>query len=297
MADKRKKRYYWIKLKEDFFEDDTILWLEEQSNGKEYCLIYLKLCLKSLKSDGLLVRNVGKTMIPYELKTLSKLTNTNPDTLKVALDLFRKIGLIELLDSGEIFMNQINELVGSETESAVQKRLERAKKRDATLSQNCLENVAQSIEYRDKSIEYRDKSIDNKPNKKSSTSELTDRFDSLWLMYPNKKGKENAAKAYKKAIKEGVTDDQIKTGIKNYLQEISVKNTPKTYIAHGSTWFSQRRWNDAYDFTPNDDKKIIRQEKLPDWVNNPVREEIPLTQEEQLEIERQIAEFIGSKND
>ncbi|EHU8854951.1 phage replisome organizer N-terminal domain-containing protein, partial [Enterococcus faecalis] len=42
MSDKQKKRYYWLKLKENFFEEDTIEWLEEQPNGKEYCLIYLK---------------------------------------------------------------------------------------------------------------------------------------------------------------------------------------------------------------------------------------------------------------
>ena len=39
-------KYYWLKLKEDFFEDDVINWIEVQPNGKDYCLFYLKLCLK-----------------------------------------------------------------------------------------------------------------------------------------------------------------------------------------------------------------------------------------------------------
>ncbi|HAQ4403060.1 TPA: phage replisome organizer [Enterococcus faecium] len=126
MSDKQKKRYYWLKLKEDFFEEDTIEWLEEQPNGKEYCLFYLKLCLKSLKTEGILVRNVGNLMIPYDPESLAKLTNSNTDTVKVAMDLFNKIGLIKILDSGEIYLNQLSELVGSETEYARQKRIQRA---------------------------------------------------------------------------------------------------------------------------------------------------------------------------
>ena len=52
------KKYFWLKLKEDFFEEDTISWIEEQQNGKEYSLFYLKLCLKSLKTNGILFGNV-----------------------------------------------------------------------------------------------------------------------------------------------------------------------------------------------------------------------------------------------
>ena len=68
MAD---KRYYWLKLKEDFFQDEAIEWLEEQENGKEYCLFYLKLCLKSLKDDGKLIRTVGNLLIPYSTEKLA----------------------------------------------------------------------------------------------------------------------------------------------------------------------------------------------------------------------------------
>lgn len=172
MSDKQKKRYYWLKLKENFFEEDTIEWLEEQPNGKEYCLIYLKLCLKSLKTDGVLVRNVGSMLIPYDAETLARVTNSTVDTVKVAMDLFKKIGLIQLLDTGEIYINQLNELVGSETEAAKQKRLQRSKVDNVPkLSSECPENVTQSIE-----LEYRDKSIekDNKEEPKKSPCKYSD---------------------------------------------------------------------------------------------------------------------------
>ncbi|MBZ5980069.1 phage replisome organizer N-terminal domain-containing protein [Leuconostoc gasicomitatum] len=143
MAD-RKKRYFWLQLKEDFFDDDTMAYIEDQPNGKEYALIYLKMCLKSLKLDGYLKRVVGNTIIPYDIPTLAKLVNSNVDTVRVAMKMFEQIGLINILNSGEIYMNQIEEMIGSETEAAKQKRLERAKTENATLSQDSRKNVAQS---------------------------------------------------------------------------------------------------------------------------------------------------------
>lgn len=121
------KRYYWLKLNENFFEEDTIAWLEEQENGKDYVLFYLKLALRSLQDDGSLVRYVGEKLIPYDIKSLAKVTNTPIDTVAVAMKVFIEIGLIAQLETGEIYMNQINELIGSETESAKRVRKHRAK--------------------------------------------------------------------------------------------------------------------------------------------------------------------------
>lgn len=122
------KRYYWLKLNENFFEDDTIQWLEEQENGKDYVIFYLKLCLKALSDDGKLIRYVGEKLIPYDVKALAKLTNTSADTVAVAMKAFIEIGLIEQLDTGEIYMKQIDEMIGTETHYAVQKRRQRALK-------------------------------------------------------------------------------------------------------------------------------------------------------------------------
>lgn len=150
------KRYYWLKLKEDFFEDDTIAWLEEQKNGKDYIIFYLKLALKSLTNDGKLIRYVGNKLIPYDINSIAKLTNTDADTVAIALNLFLKIGLIEELDSGEIYMSQLNELVGSETDVAKRVRKHRLLKGQEQELLQCNDDVTKcnnSIEYRDKSLE------------------------------------------------------------------------------------------------------------------------------------------------
>lgn len=97
-------------------------------------------------------------------------------------------------------------------------------------------------------------------------------FESLWKLYPNKKGKESAFNSYKRSIKDGVTDNEIKQGINNYLAEIKAKGTPKRYIKHGDTWFRQKGWQDEYDTTPDvaagRKRPVTVRETLPDWAKD-----------------------------
>lgn len=123
------KKYYWMKLREDFFNDDTIEWLEEQPNGKEYALFYLKLCLKSLKTNGLLIRTVGSILVPYDNKKLAEMTKTDFDTTVVAMELLKNIGLVEVLEGGEICLPRMEEMIGSETDKAAIMRKNREQKR------------------------------------------------------------------------------------------------------------------------------------------------------------------------
>ena len=129
MSNVEKGRFYWLKLKEDFFEDDAIEWLEEQKNGKEYALFYLKLCLKSLKSNGTLIRRVGTMLVPYDTEKLAEITRSDFDTVVVAMELLKKIGLIEVLDSGAIYIASLADMVGSEAKSTSRSRLCRERKR------------------------------------------------------------------------------------------------------------------------------------------------------------------------
>ena len=139
------KKYYWLKLKEDFFEEDTINWIEEQENGKDYCLFYLKLCLKSLKTNGTLIRNVGTMLVPYDAKQLGKITNTDIDTVRVAMELFKNIGLVEILENGEIYLTQLENMVGSETSKAQLMRNKRAKDKKLPNSNNSGNNVTKML--------------------------------------------------------------------------------------------------------------------------------------------------------
>ena len=89
---------------------------------------------------------------------------------------------------------------------------------------------------------YNNKRTSNKLPEKDLKSD----FDSIWKEYPNKKGKAKAFTSYKKAIKDGVDNQTIINGISAYKKEIDIKRTEPEYVAHGSTWFSQKRWEDDY---------------------------------------------------
>ena len=135
------RRYYWLKLQETFFEDDTIDFIESQENGEKYVLFYLKLCLKALKNEGKLIRYVGELLMPYDEAGIAKLTNTDIDTVRSALILFSNIGLIKRLETGEIYLTQLNELIGSETSDAQRKRRQRINEKARMECDSKAENV------------------------------------------------------------------------------------------------------------------------------------------------------------
>lgn len=119
MAD---KKYYWLKLKKDFFKRHDIRIIEAMPNGKDYVLFYLKMLVESIDHEGLLRFN---DTIPYNLTMLSTITNTNPDVVKSAMDIFTQLNMIEVLEDETIFMNEVEKMMGTETYWAEQKRKQR----------------------------------------------------------------------------------------------------------------------------------------------------------------------------
>jgi len=75
-------------------------------------------------------------------------------------------------------------------------------------------------------------------------SKAAERFARLWEMYPRKQGRKSAFESYKRAIRDGATDEEIERGIKAYTEYCQGKDTQ--YIKQGSTFFSQRAWEDEW---------------------------------------------------
>lgn len=95
--------------------------------------------------------------------------------------------------------------------------------------------------------DYAIKEHNNKSSNNNVQKQLEEDFEKLWKLYPKKSGKPKAFSAYKRAIKKGVTNKEIQTGIVNYLTQIKVQRTNKQYIKQGSTWFNGECWNDEYN--------------------------------------------------
>ena len=150
-------KFYWLQLKEDFFEDDAITWLEEQEpNGRDYAYFYLKLCLKSLKSNGILIRRVGNMLIPYDNKKLAEITGFDFDTVVVAMELLKQIGLIQILENGEIYITELENLIGYKSKGALKKQQQLASRKLAEIEEGGqkVENFPPKID-----IENRDRDI------------------------------------------------------------------------------------------------------------------------------------------
>lgn len=161
----KSKRFYWIKLKENFFDLETIDWLMSQKNGCEYIVLYQKLCLLTANKDGNLSTTIGEMIIPYDFNKIARDTKFNIDTVIVAMELFRKVGLIYEQDNGILKIPYVQELVGSETEYAEKKRKYRQGligKEDNVpkLSQNQVDNVRQEKDIENRDKENRDIEVD-----------------------------------------------------------------------------------------------------------------------------------------
>lgn len=260
------KRFYWIKLKTNFFSHDEIDFLMSQKDGANYVVLYQMLCLATVNNNGELSTKLGEMIVPYDVEKIVRDTKYfNRDTVVIALELFKKLSMIyEERESGLLKIANYEEMVGSESSSAKRVREWRQKKNeeralqcniDVTLQSNHIETQ----EYRDKSIEIRDKSIekDKEHIKRVSDKELQERFNVLWGLYPRKQGKQNAFNSYKKAVKNGVTDDQIERGIRDYLYYIEKTGIEPRYIKQGSTWFNQRCWNDDYTVSAKKEEKDV----------------------------------------
>lgn len=253
MSVRDSKRYFWLKLKDDFFDDDAIEWLEEQPNGKEYVLFYLKLCLKSLKHDCCLIRTVGNMLIPYDAKKLGELTRTKEDTVIVALELLKRIGLVDIQENGALFMAKVSEMIGSETNAAARMRKFREKAKEIGGVNNVrpmLQNCSPELEI-EKEIEIDKKDIPAPAAPiRVSNAVIGEEFEKLWGMLPKKRGdKRKALNAYTKARKAGTTMADVMIGINAYKAAITVEHTPDEYIMQAATFFTGRRWLD--DWTPH----------------------------------------------
>ena len=204
------KKYYWLKLKRDFFKRHDIRIIEAMPNGKDYILFYLKLLLESIDHEGAL--RFSDT-IPYNEDMLAVITNTNIDIVRSAKQLFVELKMMDIWDDSTIYMNEVRKLIGSETKWAEKKRKQRLKEDNVPdLSLPCPSNVRQEIEIEKETDKETEEYIEPPaaaPAPPSFGPQLQSAFDD-WLKY-----KEERREGYKE------------TGLRNLIGEI--RNNAKKY--------------------------------------------------------------------
>lgn len=147
------KKYYYLKLRDNFFDNDDIAILESMPDGILYSNILLKLYLRSLKNNGKLMFN---DRIPYNAQMLSTITRQPVAVVEKSVGIFKEMGLIEVLDNGAIYMLDIQNFIGSSNTEADRKReyrrkiaLEKGQKLLGHLSGHLSDEQAPEIENRD----------------------------------------------------------------------------------------------------------------------------------------------------
>ena len=159
------KRYYWIKLKDTFMTSDTVDFLMGQKNGANYVVLYQMLCLKTVNTNGELARKIGEIIIPYDAEKIQRdCKYFDIDTIRVALELYKQLGLIYKQEDNILKIANFENMVGSETAWAEKKRIYREKIKQLEASgqsaDNVLDDFRQEKEIRDKILDTRYKSID-----------------------------------------------------------------------------------------------------------------------------------------
>lgn len=117
------KRYYWIKLKDSFMSSDEIDYLMSQPDGANYVVLYQMLCLKTINTNGCLVSKIGEMLIPYDAEKIQRECKWFPlSTVRLALTVYKQIGLIFENPDGTLSISDYQNMIGSETDWAAKNR-------------------------------------------------------------------------------------------------------------------------------------------------------------------------------
>ena len=162
------KRYYWLKLKKDFFQQHQIKVLKALPNGRLYALIYVELLAESTSHEGELRFS---RMLPYDTVTLAAVIDEDKDNLEKAIEVLERLELVEILDDGTIYMREIERLIGSETGQTQRKRQARI--------EGGKSRVKLTPEIRDKSKEIRVKNTFIPPTLEEVTEYCSERKNNV----------------------------------------------------------------------------------------------------------------------
>lgn len=243
------KKFYWIKLKTDFFNREDIDFLLSQKNGCQYVVLYQMLCLNTANNDGRLEAKIGEVIVPFKAeKIVRDCKYFDIDTVNVAMTLYKKMGLIYEQEDGTLRISKYEEMVGSESSSA--KRVREWRNKQKLLQ--CNTDVTQEKDNREKIIENREEEKEEEleieviNNKSLKPKQLESEFETLWKLYPRKNSKKDALRHYIVARQKGAEYNDVLNGLYAYLDYIKNQKIETRYIKHGSTWFNQECWNDEY---------------------------------------------------
>lgn len=258
------KKYFWLKLKNDFFRDKRIKKLRRIAGGDTYTIIYLKLQLLSLENNGVLIfENVEDTLE----EELALEIDEDVDNVKIALAFLFSNGLIEETKPNHYLMTETIKCIGSESTSAERVRKHRELKAQKQKALQCNNEVTNSnIEIeKDKEIDLEVEIEEELEKEKKEAQPLTPNglastsiknndtdiltyeeiaFKEFWTAYPKKVNKKGSFKAFKKIKNLNSEMPLIMEALENFKKSKEWLKDNGQFIPYPTTFINQERWKD-----------------------------------------------------
>lgn len=278
------KKYYWIKLKTDFFNSDEIDFLLSQKNGCEYIVLYQMLCLNTANNGGELASRIGEMIVPYDVNKIVRDTKYfSFDTVTIALGLFKQLGLIYEEEGQVLKISNYDAMVGSNTEWAEKKRKYREKQKLLGNTPGQIEGQKEDIVRQEIEIDIEkdiDIDIDIEKDKKKE-SKKDSNYDSIINELVSDEDIKEALYEFikmRKLIKKPMTDRAL-TQLINKLFTLSTKKEEQLQILDNSII---NNWSSIYPLKNENTKPSYKKEEVvPTWFNKDQKtEEITKEDEE-----------------
>ncbi len=282
----------WIKITTDIFDDEKILMIESMPSADSIIVIWLKLLTFAGKqnNDGVFLMS---NRIAYTDEMLASIFRRDINLVRLALKTFEQFGMIEIIENVITIPNWGKH----QTLDAYEKKKERDRERIArkraeqkaliALSPDKSPDMSPDVAFSDKEEEKEiDLDIDIKKNSAAqpSKADVDAFFESIWELYPVKKGKASVSDTKRKALFK-IGYDRMEQAINRYLTELK-KDASWRKPQNGSTFFNSG-YVDYLDenYVPDQTVPGGRKEKLPEWFGNN-----GLGQAERLAIQRMMSE-------
>lgn len=261
------KKYYWLKLKDDFFRDKRIKKLRRIAGGDTYTVIYLKMQLLSIKTNGVLIYEGIEDNFAEELALE---LDEDTDNVKIVLAFLQSNGMIEETDPNHFLMIETIKCIGSESTSAERVRKHREKKAQKMLQCNTPVTESNTEKEKEKERELeKEKEKETELKALAPNGEVSERnkaevisyeeiaFNEFWSAYPKKVNKKGCYKSFCKIKHLKQEMPLIMSALERFKNSKGWQKDNGQYIPHPTTWINQERWKDEQIETREDKLKTI----------------------------------------
>lgn len=211
------KKYYWLKLKRDFFTQPKIKKLRRIAGGDTYTIIYLKMMLLSLENDGVLGFEGIEGTFPEEIALT---IDEDPDNVNVAINYLFTQNLIEEISPNNFLMVQAVDMTGNETDSAIRMRRLRENRKEVVgkleKTSRCDNDVTASntlvisCDTDKKKKKEKDIEKDSESRAQKDYQQIADMYNDTCVSFPHlTKLSDRRRKAIRARLKAGYTLDDF----------------------------------------------------------------------------------------